>query len=272
MITAQIVTIGDEILIGQIIDTNSTFIAKELENIGVTVSEIYSIRDNQKAIIETLDSALKNHHIVIVTGGLGPTKDDITKFSLAQLFNSELVRDESTFTHVRDMMQAKGIDFNELNQSQALVPKCCTVIKNESGTAPAMMFEREGNILFSMPGVPFEMQNIVETKVIPEIKSRFQLGDNTHKTIVTYGLPESILSKRIEQWEQNLPEGFKLAYLPNAKGVRLRISAYNTPKTEALEKLRLLSRSCVRSCANISWVMSLYRYKAPWQNFLLNLN
>ena len=237
MIKAQIITIGDEIVIGQIFDTNSTFIAQELENIGVMVSEIHSIRDNQTKIIETLGHALDNNNIVIVTGGLGPTKDDITKHSLAQMFDTELIRDEETFAHVKNMMEAKAIDFNELNQSQADVPKCCTVIKNESGTAPAMMFERNGNLLFSLPGVPFEMKHIIENNVLSIIKSKFTLNSNTHKTVLVYGLPESVLSKKIELWESALPENFKLAYLPNAKGVRLRISAYNIAQDEAEDEI-----------------------------------
>ena len=230
MVTAQIVTIGDEIIIGQIVDTNSVFIAQQLENIGVTVSEIHSIRDDRNKIIDILNHALDNNNIVIVTGGLGPTKDDITKHALAQMFNSQLVRNEATFQHVKNMMESKGIDFNELNQSQAEVPACCTVIKNESGTAPAMMFQRNDNLLFSLPGVPFEMKHILENDVLPIVKSKFTLSNNTHKTVLVYGLPESVLSEKIEKWESDLPENFKLAYLPNAKGVRLRISAYNVER------------------------------------------
>lgn len=233
MVTAQIVTIGDEIIIGQIVDTNSVFIAQQLENIGVTVSEIHSIRDSKDKIIQILDKALDNNNIVIVTGGLGPTKDDITKHALAQMFDSQLVRDEETYLHVKNMMVTKGIVFNELNQSQADVPACCTVIKNESGSAPAMMFQRNRNLMFSLPGVPFEMKHIIENNVVPIIKSKFTLSNNTHKTVLVYGLPESILSEKIEKWETALPDNFKLAYLPNAKGVRLRISAYDVEQNLA---------------------------------------
>ncbi len=227
MVTAQIVTIGDELLIGQVVDTNSAFIGQQFSHIGLPVVRRVAVGDRADDILRTLDCALNESQVVIVTGGLGPTKDDITKHILAKLFEVELVRDEETFEHVRAMLEVRGIEFNESNQSQADVPRGCRVLKNDNGSAPAMVMEREGHILVSMPGVPFEMKHLLTERVIPLIQEKFSLRSVVHKTVMTFGLPESILSEKIEPWEMALPEWVSLAYLPNASSIRLRLSAYD---------------------------------------------
>ena len=202
---ADIITIGDEILIGQIVDTNSARIATLLGDAGVTIRRKYSIGDRREEILDAVGNSLSLCDITIITGGLGPTKDDITKKVLAELFNSELVRDEETYSRVERMMAARGIEFNELNQSQALVPACCTVLPNLKGTAPGMWFERDGHVVISLPGVPFEMEGLMESEVIPRIRSRFSLAAVVHKTAITFGMAESMMAAHIAEWEEQLP-------------------------------------------------------------------
>ena len=229
MIKASIITIGDEILIGQIVDTNSVSIARQLNTAGITVGEKLSIGDDAAQITDTLTRALTLSKVVIITGGLGPTKDDITKHTLAKFFRSTLVKNESVAEHVCRMLTARGIEYNELNQSQALVPECCTVLHNAHGTAPGMWFETEdGAVVISLPGVPFEMEHLMEDEVMPRLKEHFALHANIHRTMITSGLPESMLAERISAWEDALPEHIKLAYLPSPNIVRLRLSTYDS--------------------------------------------
>ncbi|MDE6069351.1 MAG: competence/damage-inducible protein A [Alistipes sp.] len=223
---ASIVTIGDEILIGQIVDTNSVSIARHLNAAGIVVHEKISIGDDREQIVDTLRRALAASQAVIVTGGLGPTKDDITKKTLAEMFGSRLVEDSAVAAHVRRMLESRGIAFNELNRSQALVPEGCTVLFNAHGTAPGMWFEQEGRVVVSLPGVPFEMEHLMQDEVMPRLKARFALKGIVHRTLITSGLAESMLAERIEAWETALPPYLKLAYLPNPGAVRLRLSAY----------------------------------------------
>lgn len=223
---ATVITIGDEILIGQIVDTNSVSISKHLNSAGIVVREKCSIGDNRTQIVETLERALANSQVVIVTGGLGPTKDDITKKTLAELFGSGMHLDERVAGHVQRMLESRGIVFNELNRSQALVPDCCTVLFNAHGTAPGMWFEREDKVVVSLPGVPFEMEHLMQDEVMPRLKARFSLRSIVHRTLITAGLAESMLAERIAPWEEALPPYLKLAYLPNPGAVRLRLSAY----------------------------------------------
>ena len=234
MIKATIITIGDEILIGQIVDTNSASISKHLNGAGITVEEKTSIGDEAEQIESTLHRALQSSQVVIITGGLGPTKDDITKHTLARIFNSPMHEDERVCEHVRTMLERRGITFNELNRGQAMVPDVCTVLFNAYGTAPGMWFETEnGSVVISLPGVPFEMEHLMEDEVMPRLKARFALRANVHRTMITAGLPESMLAERIAQWEDALPEWVKLAYLPSPNIVRLRLSAYNQENGEA---------------------------------------
>lgn len=223
---ATILTIGDEILIGQIVDTNSVAIAKHLNTAGIVVREKISIGDDRTQILDTVSRALRDSEVTVITGGLGPTKDDITKKTLAELFNSDMHYDEAVAAHVERMLTARGIDFNELNRSQALVPDACTVLFNAHGTAPGMWFERDGHVVVSLPGVPYEMEHLMQDEVMPRLKARFSLRQIVHRTMITAGLPESMLAKRIETWENALPPYLKLAYLPNPGAVRLRLSAY----------------------------------------------
>ena len=234
MIKATIITIGEEILIGQIVDTNSASISKHLNGAGITVEEKTSIGDEAEQIEATLHRALQSSQVVIITGGLGPTKDDITKHTLARIFNSPMHEDERVCEHVRTMLERRGISFNDLNRGQAMVPDCCTVLFNAYGTAPGMWFETEsGGVVISLPGVPFEMEHLMEDEVMPRLKARFALRANVHRTMITAGLPESMLAERIAEWEDALPEWVKLAYLPSPNIVRLRLSAYNQEDGEA---------------------------------------
>ena len=226
MIKATIITIGDEILIGQIVDTNSVSISKHLNAAGIVVREKCSIGDDRTQIVETLERALAHSQIVVVTGGLGPTKDDITKRTLAELFGSGMHLDERVADHVKGMLESRGIAFNELNRGQALVPDCCTVLFNAHGTAPGMWFERGEKVVVSLPGVPFEMEHLMQDEVMPRLKARFSLRSIVHRTLITAGLAESMLAERIAPWEEALPPYLKLAYLPNPGAVRLRLSAY----------------------------------------------
>ena len=228
MIQATIITIGDEILIGQIVDTNSVSIAKHLNKAGITVREKLSIGDDAQQIEQTLARAHSQSQIVIITGGLGPTKDDITKHTLARIFSSPLVEDRAVSVQVERLLAARGIAFNELNRSQALVPECCQVLFNHHGTAPGMWFEQGDNVTISLPGVPFEMEHLMEDEVMPRLMSRFSLHANIHRTMITSGIAESILAERIAAWEEALPQHIKLAYLPAPNIVRLRLSTYDS--------------------------------------------
>ena len=236
-VKASICTIGDEILIGQIIDTNSSLISRELGAIGVRTSHMLSLGDERSEIISLLSNELSCNEIVISTGGLGPTKDDITKDALAELSGSHTyIKNEEQEAIVHQILRSRGLDVLEINLKQALVPDTCEVILNHRGTAPIMVFrfprERFGHkaVLYAMPGVPYETEAALPD-VIKDIKKHFKLENIYHKTIMTYGLAESALSKLIADWEDSLPSDMHLAYLPNPlTGVRLRISVYNAGK------------------------------------------
>ena len=223
---STIITIGDEILIGQILDTNSRYISQALNRLGIVVAERTSVGDNAEQIVSTLDRALAATDVVIITGGLGPTKDDITKHTLARYFGSELVYKEQVAEFVRELLARRGIEFNELNRGQAMVPACCTVLHNAHGTAPGMWFEQDDKVVISLPGVPFEMVHLIDDIVVPKLRERFDLKAIVHRTMITSGIAESILAERIAAWEDALPEMLHLAYLPAPNIVRLRLSAY----------------------------------------------
>lgn len=239
MTTASICTIGDEILIGQITDTNSAHISRALNSLGIKVTRMLSIGDEHGAIINGLEGELLKNDIVIVTGGLGPTKDDITKASLAELSHATGYRtDEAQLEIVHRILSSRGLDVLDINLAQASVPDTCEVIPNKLGTAPIMVFrfpeERFGHkaTLYALPGVPFEALGALED-ILADIKSKYSISDIYHKTIMTFGLAESALSKMIETWEDSLPADMHLAYLPNAlTGVRLRLSIYGGVREE----------------------------------------
>lgn len=226
---AAIVTIGDEILIGQIVDTNSGFIAKALDKIGIGVHEMLSISDDKQHILDTLSNLQNNVDVVILTGGLGPTKDDITKKTLCDYLNDTLVIHDGVLAHVTQMIeQYFKKPITQLNKDQALVPSKAEVLFNQVGTAPGMWMEKEETVFVSLPGVPFEMKYLIENEVIPRLISKYERPYIIHKTLLTYGVGESLLAERIEEWEDNLPEFIKLAYLPSPGRVRLRMSARGT--------------------------------------------
>ncbi|CAM4255885.1 competence/damage-inducible protein A [Zobellia nedashkovskayae] len=231
---AEIITIGDEILIGQIVDTNSVFIAKELNKIGVSVYQITSIQDDKEHILQALEDAKKRVQVVIITGGLGPTKDDITKHTLCEFFNDTLVEDAGVLAHVEELFKKyiTSTPISDINRKQALVPSKATVLKNAFGTAPGMWIQEDGVAFVSLPGVPYEMKNLMTDKVIPRIITDFNRPFILHRTVVTYGLGESAIAEKIEDWENNLPAFIKLAYLPNLGKVRLRLSAKGPNKQE----------------------------------------
>ncbi|MCL9806290.1 competence/damage-inducible protein A [Flavobacterium amniphilum] len=230
---AAIVTIGDEILIGQIVDTNSGFIAKALDKIGIGVHEMLSVSDDKQHILKTLSQLQNKVEVVIMTGGLGPTKDDITKKTLSEYFNDELVVHDGVLAHVTQMIeQYFKKPITQLNKDQALVPSKSEVLFNQVGTAPGMWMEREGTVFISLPGVPFEMKYLIENEVIPRLIAKYERPFIIHKTLLTYGVGESLLAERIEAWEDGLPEFIKLAYLPSPGRVRLRLSARGTNEEE----------------------------------------
>ena len=237
---ATIVTIGDEILIGQIVDTNSGFIAKSLDKIGVEVSEMISISDDKNHILNTFATLQNKVDLVIITGGLGPTKDDVTKKTFCDYFEDELVVDQKVLTHVTQLIEGfYKRTITQINKDQALVPSKCTVLHNQVGTAPGMWMKKENTVFISLPGVPFEMKYLVEHEIIPKVVAEYDRPYIIHRTILTYGQGESLVAERIEEWENNLPEFIKLAYLPALGRVRLRLSARGTDKKileEALEE------------------------------------
>lgn len=248
MVSVEIITVGDELLIGQVVDTNSAWLGRELGNVGAQVDRIVSVHDTANDIRIAVSDARSRSDVIIMTGGLGPTKDDITKKTLADLFSDgALVRDQSVYDHVRQLNQERGIAFNALNQAQALVPQGAVVLANRVGTAPGMLFELpEGRMLFSLPGVPFEMKELVTLQVIPLIRSHFALRSVVHRTMITFGMAESVMALTIAPWEDALPAWLHLAYLPNARGIRLRLSAYDVDPilatTEIEHQFALLRR------------------------------
>ena len=230
----SVITIGDEILIGQIVDTNSAWIAKRLNEVGLELSKIYSISDTETAILRTLSRAKEFSDIVIITGGLGPTNDDITKHTLAKYFDDKLVRNQEVLLHIKELFKKFGVEkINKLNEKQADLPSKCRVLFNKLGTASGMWFEKDKKHFISLPGVPHEMKFLMSTYVLPELQSRFSQAVIVHKTILTQGVPESILADIIYTWEQELPSSVKLAYLPSEGRVRLRLSTRGTDE-EAL--------------------------------------
>ena len=222
---AEIVSIGDEILIGQIINTNAVFIAKELNKVGIEVIQITSISDKKEAIVHCLEEAQKRAQVIILTGGLGPTKDDLTKHTLCEYFDDVLVKNVEVLEKIEEMFRKYvPTPINDENRKQALLPSKARVLENKYGTASGMWFEKEDKVVISLPGVPFEMKALISDEVIPALQQHYTRPFIVHKTVLTYGLGESVIAERIEEWESNLPQDIKLAYLPNIGRVRLRLS------------------------------------------------
>ena len=245
---AEIITIGDEILIGQIVDTNSAWMAVELNQVGIKVAQITSISDEPEHLVKALNEARQRAEVVLITGGLGPTKDDRTRKVLCEYFDSELVLHEPSLENIHQLFfRRRGLKVNKINRDQALVPACCDVLLNPVGTAPGMWFEKEGIIFVSMPGVPFEMKQLMTDHVIPRLQKRSGEERIVHKTVMIVGLSESGLAQTISDWEDALPEYIKLAYLPSPGQIRLRLSAFGNDEeklkaevAERIKKLKLL--------------------------------
>ena len=237
---AAIVTIGDEILIGQIVDTNSSYIAKALDKIGIATYEMLSISDDKQHILDTFNSLQNKVNVVIVTGGLGPTKDDITKKTFCDYFEDTLVENEAVLLHVKSIIE--GIykrPITQINREQALVPTKAKVLFNQAGTAPGMWMEKEKTVFISLPGVPYEMKYLVDNEVIPNLVQKFERPYIVHQTIMTYGRGESMIAEQIEEWEDNLPDFIKLAYLPSPGKVRLRLTARGTNEELLKSEIKL---------------------------------
>ncbi|WP_299135368.1 competence/damage-inducible protein A [uncultured Tenacibaculum sp.] len=223
---AEIITIGDEILIGQIVDTNSQWIGQELNKIGVSVYQISSIQDEKQHILNALKEAEERADIVIITGGLGPTKDDITKKTIAEYFkDTKVVEYSEVVDNIKRIFKKVNHPFNEVQKYQAQLPSKATLLMNQLGTAPGMWFYENNTVFVSLPGVPYEMKGLMTNEVLPKLQKEFSLPFIFHKTIMTYGTGESVIAERIEDWEENLPSFIKLAYLPSFGRVRLRLSA-----------------------------------------------
>jgi len=240
MISAKIITIGDEILIGQIVDTNSTFISKQLINIGIEVNEILSISDEKSSIFNALDNSLNKFDIVITTGGLGPTNDDITKEVFCEFFNDKLVHNENLLIHIENLFK-KFVNnpINNLNRAQALVPSKAKLIENKFGTAAGMAMIKGNTLFISLPGVPYEMKSMITSSVLPLLSKKFECPVILKKTLMTYGVGESTIANQLKDFEQKLAKNFKLAYLPNLGRVRLRISCKGNDKKKLEDQLDL---------------------------------
>lgn len=241
---AEIITIGDEILIGQIVDTNSAFLGKELNKVGISIYQITSVQDDKAHILKALKEAEDNADIIIITGGLGPTKDDITKHTICQYFNDTLNENKDVLANIERIFSKFNRPLLDVNKQQALVPTKAKVLMNHYGTAPGMWMEKKGKVFVSLPGVPYEMKALISNAVIPMLRDQFQFPFIMHKTILTLGLGESALAERIEIWADNLPDFIKLAYLPKLGRVRLRLSAKAkdkaTVETEIQKQVDLL--------------------------------
>lgn len=235
-VLVEIITIGDEILIGQIIDTNSAWMAVELNNVGFEIIQITSIHDNEDHIVDALNNALKRADIVLFTGGIGPTKDDITKQTLCKYFDTKLVLNNDVIANIEQLLKHRQSALNELTYAQAMVPEKCTVIMNKVGTAPITWFEKDDKIIVSMPGVPHEMKHAMQNEVINRLQKQFNTPQIIHKTLIVTGYPESALALKIADWENNLPQEIHLAYLPTYSIIRLRLSAFgNSTKNISFE-------------------------------------
>lgn len=242
----EIITIGDELLIGQVIDTNSAWMATRLNEAGIRVKQMTSVSDDPEHITKELKAALNRSAIVLITGGLGPTKDDLTKDTLCRFFNTTLIEDPKVVHDLTVYFKSRGRELTETNRKQAEIPANCTPVYNKNGTAPGMWFDFEGKVIVSMPGVPYEMKAMMDEIVIPKLSSLFRLPKVSHQTIITTGVGESFLSDLLEPWETRLPPYFKLAYLPSTGMVRLRLSCYQSNDSlevqlmEEVEKAKLL--------------------------------
>ena len=251
IINASIITIGDELLIGQTIDTNSAWIAQQLNTFGIDVTRRVAVGDVDAAIRDSLTEEIKRNEIVIITGGLGPTADDITKPLLCDFFGGKLVVDEAVLAHVKNLFKTRNRPFLDRNMKQAEVPDVCTVLPNELGTAPGMWFEQNGKVIISLPGVPFEMIGIMDKVALPMLKAMFKSDAIVHRSIITAGEGESFVAERIKDLEEALPAHIKLAYLPGPGGVRLRLTGHGADELQLIKEVELLRDSIAARIDNI---------------------
>ena len=238
-ITASIITIGDELLIGQTIDTNSAWMAQQLNNMGIWVQRRVAVGDTKPAIVEALDAEGAAADIILITGGLGPTADDITKPTLTEYFGGKLVVHEPTLQRLMQFFESRGLPVLQRNVDQALVPDVCTVLFNSWGLAPGMWFEKDGKVYVSMPGVPHEMKGIMEHHVLPRLQEQFQTRAVIHQTLLTSGMGESFIAERLLNFEASLPAHIKLAYLPSYGLLKLRLTALGEDKVSTAAELKL---------------------------------
>lgn len=244
---AEIITIGDELLIGQVVDTNSAWMGKELNKAGITVHRISSVSDTEEDILAILQEAVSRTPIVLITGGLGPTRDDITKAALCKFFNTRLVFNEEVYSDVENFLKHRVHRINTMNRDQAMVPEACTVIRNKIGTAPIMWFKTSKGVVVSMPGVPSEMKDAMQSSIIPRIANEFVSEVLIHKTVHIFDIPEAMLAERLSGWEDELAANIKVAYLPQAGKIRLRLSSKGNDRdklerliNEAIDKLYVI--------------------------------
>jgi nicotinamide-nucleotide amidase len=223
---AEIISIGDELLVGQVVNTNASWMAQQLHQAGIGVSRIVAVSDSHEEIIASLREAMTRADTILITGGLGPTKDDITKASLCEFFGTRLVFNEEAYLQLKELFGKRGWEISERNRKQAELPETCTPLTNYNGTAPGMWFEKDGKIIVSMPGVPFEMEAMMEGDVLPRLTALENSRIVVHRTVLTHGIGESMLADMIRDWEEKLPDYMKLAYLPQPGIVRLRLTGY----------------------------------------------
>jgi nicotinamide-nucleotide amidase len=253
----DIISIGDELLIGHTLNTNAYWMSKALNTIGFTIRQQTTIADTEEIILSALKVSIRNSDVVLITGGLGPTNDDLTMPTLNKFFGGRLVRDENVYKHIEKLVTNRGFSMNENNKKQAIVPENCKVIHNANGTAPGLWFDYEGKVVVAMPGVPYEMKAMVSDEIIPRLIAQFDLPEIINQMVYTQGIPESILAEQIADWENNLPVSIKLAYLPSPGRVKLRLSSTGTDRLvmqEAIncqiEKLKVLIPKYIYSAEN----------------------
>ena len=235
----DIISIGDELLIGQTLNTNAYWISKELNRIGFTIRQQITISDTEEAILKAVDEALTNSDVVLITGGLGPTNDDLTMPTLNKYFGGELVKNEEVYRHIEEMVTSRGFEMNENNQKQAIVPDNCKVVHNANGTAPGLWFERNNKVVVAMPGVPYEMKAMVSDTIIPWLQEKYELPEIINHMVYTQGIPEAKLAEVLTDWENKLPSTIRLAYLPSLGRVKLRLSSIGKDRTAMQQNIDL---------------------------------
>ncbi len=263
----QIITIGDEILFGHILDSNAQWLSFELDKIGVITKKRVTIGDNKKDILKTLKNSINSNDIIIMTGGLGPTNDDITKNCLSEFFNSTLTLNEEALNDIKNLFEKRNLELTKKNISQAYLPKCAKKITNLNGTAPGIWIEKHQKIIISLPGVPFEMKEIMKNKCLISLKNKFKLPIIYHKIIKTIGIGESWLADKIQVWENNLDKNIKLAYLPSIGQVKLRLTTSGKNIISLKKNINKEIKKLNQRLKNIFMVMMMKTLNILFQNY-----